>query len=89
MFVREFIVSGIALCRSRSSRIARIEVPGNKFLSTGMGDLTHEVVITAVGRPHESGLDANDALEGSLNTTHLGMYFLGRERGEVFVGPCV
>ena len=71
MLFGEFIVSGIALCCSRSSRIPRIEVPGNKFLSTAIGDLTHEVVIAAIGRSHEGGLDTDDAFQSCIDTAHL------------------
>jgi hypothetical protein len=54
-----------------------------------MSDLAHEVVVVAIGRPHESRLDADDALEGSFDTAHLGMYFFGRESGEILVSPGV
>jgi len=70
----EFIVSLLALSWSRSSGIAGIEVPGDEFLSTTMGDLAYEVVVVAVGRSCEGGLDADDAIKGVFDTAHLGVY---------------
>jgi hypothetical protein len=85
----EFIVSLLALSCSRSSRIARIEVPGNEFLTTTMGDLAYEVVIVAVGRSREGGSDADDAIKGVFDTAHLGVYIFCRECREVLMGPGV
>lgn len=89
MLFRKFIVSGLALCWSRPSRIAGIEVPGNKFLSTGMGNLAHKVVIAAVGRSHEGGLDANDAFQSLVDAAHFGCYLRGGEGSKILVRPCV
>jgi len=89
MFVREFIVSSVALCCSGSSRIARIEVPDDDLLSATSGSLAHEVVVAAIGRSNEGGRDTDDALQSLIDTAHLGSDLCQRELREVLVGPGV
>ena len=89
MVLGEFIVSRITLCRRGSSRITGVEVPGDEFLSASVSDLTHKVVVVAVRRSHEGGLDANNALESLVDKSHLRVDLIVREFAKVLVSPSV
>jgi len=85
----DLVVSSFTLGWGRTSGIARIKVPESKVLSTGVGNLANEVVVRAIGWPHERRRDAQNALERLFKKRHLTVNLVLGESGEVFVGPGV
>jgi hypothetical protein len=57
------IGSPLTLFQSRTSRIARVEIPGNECLPMGMGNFA-DIIVVAVRGSCEDIFDANDALGG-------------------------
>lgn len=89
MSVGESVICFVALGCSRPGGITRVEIPSDEVLSTGLRNLTHEVIVIAVWRPYERGRDPEEALESLVDALHLAVDLVRVKGGEVWMAPRV